>query len=310
MEVKCDLCFTTVKRRNDLAKHKKSEMCKKIHNTIETIKQEKDKQINKLQENFNIIQNKLEIQKYDSKMLLTENNKMQNKISTLEIQLKESLNKYEDLRKIIEKVATKSTNTVKNYTHNNYLNYISTEPIKFNEFPKQLKNIINCDTVMYDDDDFHNHIVDNILKDKTGKDKVLCTDINRKNFTYKDEKSGELISDPELERLREQLKKGTDIRKIRRDLLEKLVNEYEENGCVGTDPYKIFSDTIQKLNFGSPFVDHIAKKTYVKSKSNKNNNNENNIEEIDNEMEDELDDIEDDEFDEYKKLKAEFEEEC
>ena len=61
---------------------------------------------------------------------------------------------------------------------------------------------------MYDNDDFHNHIVDNILKDKDGKDKVLCTDINRKNFTYKDEKSGELISDPELERLREQLKKG------------------------------------------------------------------------------------------------------
>ena len=120
---------------------------------------------------------------------------------------------------------------------------------------------------MYNDDDFHDHIVDNILKDKNGKDKVLCTDINRKNFTYKDEKSGELISDPELERLRDQLKKGTDIKQIRKDLLEKLVTEYEENGSIGIDPYKQFSEIIQKLNFGSPFVDHVAKKTYVKTKN-------------------------------------------
>jgi hypothetical protein len=135
------------------------------------------------------------------------------------------------------------------------------------ELPKQLKNIVNCDTVMYDDEDFHDHIVDNILKDKSGKDKVLCTDINRKNFTYKDETSGELISDPELERLRDQLKKGTDIRKLRHELLEKLVTEYEDNGSIGIDPYKRFSDIIQKLNFGSPFIDHVAKKTYVKTKN-------------------------------------------
>jgi hypothetical protein len=119
---------------------------------------------------------------------------------------------------------------------------------------------------MYNDNDFHDHIVDNILKDQNGKDKVLCTDINRKNFTYKDEKSGELISDPELEKLREQLKKGTDIKLIRRELLEKLVIEYEENGSIGIDPYKKFSEIINKLNFGSPFIDHVAKKTYIKQK--------------------------------------------
>lgn len=67
---------------------------------------------------------------------------------------------------------------------------------------------------MYDDDEFNEHIVDNILKDKNGKDKVLCTDINRKNFTYKDEKSGNLISDPELENLRDKIKKGINIKKI------------------------------------------------------------------------------------------------
>jgi hypothetical protein len=166
---------------------------------------------------------------------------------------------------------------------------------------------------MYDDEDFHNHIVDNIFKDKNGKDKLLCTDINRKNFTYKDEKSGELISDPELERLREQLKKGTDIKLIRRNLLEKLVNEYEENGSIGIDPYKQFSDIIQKLNFGTPFVDHMAKKTYVKTK---NTDETNKIEEIkkDNLQSDEFSvEIQniDESFDEeeYQKLYEEFKEE-
>jgi hypothetical protein len=178
-----------------------------------------------------------------------------------------SLEKYnESFKNIVEKAATKTTVKNNNYTHNNYLNYISSEPLKISEMQKQLKQIVNCDTVMYDDNDFHNHIVDNIFKDKDGKDKVLCTDINRKNFTYKDEKSGKLVSDPELERLRGQLKKGTDIRQIRKDLLEKLVNEYEENGCTGIDPYKKFSDIIQKLNFGNPFIDHVAKKTYIKTK--------------------------------------------
>ena len=147
------------------------------------------------------------------------------------------------------------------------MNYISSEPLKISDIPKQLKQIVNCDTVMFNDNEFHDHIVDNILKDKNGKDKVLCTDINRKNFSYKDEKSGELVSDPELEILREQLKKGTDIKQIRKDLLEKLVTEYEENGSVGIDPYKQFSEIIQKLNFGIPFVDHVAKKTYIKTKN-------------------------------------------
>jgi hypothetical protein len=162
---------------------------------------------------------------------------------------------------------------------------------------------------MYDDQDFHDHIVDNILKDKNGKDKVLCTDINRKNFTYKDEKSGKLISDPELERLREQLKKGTDIRQIRKDLLEKLVNEYEENGSIGIDPYKQFSDIIQKINFGTPFVDHMAKKTYVKRcPSHKSNNSIEDNCNINEESVESVESVELIDYDEqeYQKLLKEF----
>jgi hypothetical protein len=257
----CEICETQITHYQNILKHKKTDKCQYIKSLLDKrdkVNEEKNNNIQKENEKLKLENEKL---KLENLKLNEENNKKDYEIKLLQ-------EKYEDLRKIVEKAAVKSTKTVKNnYTHNNYLNYISSEPLKISDISNQVKQIVNCDTVMYDDNDFHNHIVDNILKDKNGKDKVLCTDINRKNFTYKDEKSGELVSDPELERLREQLKKGTDIKQIRKDLLEKLVTEYEENGSVGIDPYKQFSEIIQKLNFGIPFVDHVAKKTYIKTKN-------------------------------------------
>ena len=254
----CNLCNAKLSSKKDIIKHQKTKKCQEIHIFVMS-------QINKFNNEITIYKNEID-------SLTKEKNLLQKKIEEQETKIKTIQEKYEDLRIIVEKAATKSTNTVKNYNHNNYLNYISSEPIKFNELVSQVKQIVNCETVMYGNNEFHDHIVDNILKDKNGKDKVLCTDINRKNFTYKDETSGKLISDPELERLREQLRKGTDIKQIRKDLLEKLVTEYEENDCIGTDPYKQFSEIIQKLNFGTPFVDHVAKKTYIKTKNEIQNN--------------------------------------
>jgi hypothetical protein len=273
----CEFCESCVSKHN-IAKHKKSETCIKIQNIIRKytisynfLKDENDtlkKSIFNFEKNIEIYKNQIKILEKSS----------------------------EEYRKIVEKAATKTT--IKNYQHNNYLNYISSEPIKFSNLKNELKNIVTAKSIMYDDNEFHEHIVDNILKDKSGKDKVLCTDINRKNFTYKDEKSGELISDPELERLRDELKKGTNIRQIRKDLLDKLVTEYEENGCIGIDPYKQFSEIIQKVNFGSPFVDHIAKKTYIKSK--------NNVEYKENNKLDYNDVTEFEDEEEYQKLLKEF----
>ena len=157
-----------------------------------------------------------------------------------------------------------NNNNKKNtYTHNNYLNYISKEPLKFSEIQKNINKFVTPKTMMLDNDDFNDHITVNILKDEQGKDKVLCTDINRKNFTYKDETSGQLISDPELEKLREQLIKSSDNQSLRKDLLDKLIKKYEDTA---TDPYLKFADYLQNLHFGQPFVEHVAKKTYIKTK--------------------------------------------
>jgi hypothetical protein len=241
MSYKCEYCENSFINKCHLTRHQKSETCLKIQKIIHSLKETYQNKINSLVE---------------------ENSQLKQTVFSLEIKLNETTDKYEDLRKIVEKAATKTT-VKNNYTHNNYLNYISSDPLRLSEIPEQLKQIVNCETIMYDDTEFHNHIVDNILKDENGKDKVLCTDINRKNFSYKDERSGELISDPELEKLREQLKKGADMKSVKRDLLNNLIKQCEETGG---DPYKKFYDILQKLEFGTPFIEHVAKKTYIKTK--------------------------------------------
>ena len=298
MNYNCEICnvnFTTKKRYNT---HQETEKHKIISNLFENWKIKHKNETQEMENKYNELKIQLEISKQES--------------LDKDKQIKLLQEKSEEYRKIVEKAATKTTikNNNNNYT-NNYLNYISSEPLKFKEIKEQAKKYINSVSIMYDDEDFHDHIVDNILKDKSGKDKVLCTDINRKNFTYKDEVSGKMIYDPELERLREQLKKGTDIRQIRGELLEKLVSEYEQNGGVGVDPFKQFSEIIQKLNFGNPFVDHVAKKTYVKrcasndspvcgiSLETKNTD----LELIDNNFKNEFNEQDEEE---YQKLLAEF----
>ena len=310
MNYNCEICninFTTKRR---LITHNESEKHKTVLNLHDSLKIKYDNDKKIIENKFNELKQELENK---NKELLEKDKEIEDR----DKQIKLLQDKSEEYRKIVEKAATKTTvNNNNNYTHNNYLNYISAEPLKFKEVKEQAKKYINSVSVMYDDEDFHDHIVDNILKDKSGKDKVLCTDINRKNFTYKDETSGKMIFDPELEKLRDQLKKGTDVKKIRATLLEKLVNEYEENGCIGIDPYKKFSDIIQKLNFGNPFIDHVAKKTYVKTKNtnlqtikNKDNeiNNENKNNKNNNDYEyDESSGRIFDEEEEYKKLLEEF----
>ena len=246
--IECEFCTSSVSKSN-YSKHRKTDLCKNINSIIEKYKNENISKIDELNK---------EVDRYKKDISV-----LNNKILFLETQLKDVNEKSDEYRKIVEKAATKTT-TVKNYTHNNYLNYISSEPIKFSELPKQLKDVVNCESVLYDDDVFHDHIVDNILKDENGKDKLLCTDINRKNFSYKDETSGELISDPELERLREQLKKGADIKSVKKEVLSKLIDKYEGTS---KDPYLKLYEMVKKLEFGSPFVEHVAKKTYIKTKS-------------------------------------------
>lgn len=256
----CEICGSSTSTKSNMKKHKESDGCQRIKKDIEYSNNinAQNKTIKELSEHIDMIK--------------SENVKLENKIKTFELEILNKDNEIENLkekceeyRKIVEKAAVKTNvkTNVKTYNRNQYLNYISSEPIKFSELNKQMENVINHNTLLYDDNVFHDHIYNKILKDDKGKDKVLCTDINRKNFSYKDENSGQLISDPELEKLRDKMKNGTNIAKIKSELIQKLIKKYEGTT---TDPYDVFLEIMKRLNFGLPFVDHVAKKTYVKTK--------------------------------------------
>ena len=49
--------------------------------------------------------------------------------------------------------------------------------------------------------------------------------------------------------------------------IDKLIQKYEGTS---TDPYNKFYEYMQNIQFGTPFVEHIAKKTYIKTKPNNN----------------------------------------
>ena len=250
--INCEYCeniFVSVKQ---LSRHQKSESCKKIKFL--------------LNKNANILKNEIILLKNQLDIIKKQNDEKDNIINNLK-------EKSEEYRKIVEKAATKSTKIVNNNNNNNnkntynhnYLNYISQEPLKISEIQKKISKLVTAKTIMFDSYDFNDHITQNMLRDENGKDKVLCTDINRKNFTYKDEISGQMVSDPELERLREQLIKGSNKKSLKKDLLDKLIKRYEGTGV---DPYNKFYEYLQNIQFGTPFVEHVAKKTYVKTKPN------------------------------------------
>jgi hypothetical protein len=285
--INCEYCENNFLNIKQLTRHQKSESCKKIKYLLE-------KNTNILKIQIIELKNKLDtVQKI--------NNEKDNTISILK-------EKSEEYRKIVEKAAVKSTKTVNNnntYNRNNYLNYISKEPIKFSELQQNISKLVTTKTIMLDNDDFNEHITQNMLKDENGKDKVICTDINRKNFTYKDEKSGKLISDPELERLREQLIKGSNNKMIKKNLLDKLVKKYEGTNI---DPYNKFYEYLQNIQFGTPFIEHVAKKTYIKTKSNSNKNINTNDQEEDDGYEECEDNDDFEKIDKlYHQLKEEFE---
>ena len=96
MEVKCDLCHLIVKRKTDLARHKKSENCKKINDIIKLILLEREN---------------------NSKERENENNNLKKQISTLikenedkDKQIKLLQEKSEEYRKVIEKIAITKNN--------------------------------------------------------------------------------------------------------------------------------------------------------------------------------------------------------
>ena len=229
----CDFCGVSCITKYKLSAHQNTERCKFIQNKLNNLKNENQK---------NVLE-------------------YEHKIQKLEYDLKNALAMSDEYKKIVEKAVTRPTSITNNKTEN--IVYLSSEPIKFSNMREQLSNIINIDNITKSDTKFNNLIFTNILQDNDGNDKIICTDVSRNKFQYKDENTGELVHDVKLEKLRTKLCEGVDKKKVYKELLDYLFSFYGDDGEA---IYEKFNNLKRKLEFNCSFMKYVGNKTYNKNR--------------------------------------------
>ena len=243
----CDICNIILVSKQKYENHVKSKKHIEIYNVSEKYQQ-------KLQELENI-----------NKVLMNENNDLKHKNEMLNMELSNLKATSSKFEKIVEKAALKSTSVTTNNINNttNLLQYLSNEPIDFSSISEQMTKL-GPFRAKKGEKIFNEQIRKTILQDTNGNDKVVCTDIARGNFAYKDDKTDELVYDPLLEKLREQLRNGAKEAEILQELNDMLELKY------GNDPDNVnmrlaeFNRARKNLNFTDKFARYIARKTYKK----------------------------------------------
>ena len=181
-------------------------------------------------------------------------------IKELEDRLIRAEGSCEDFKSIVEKAALRPTTATTNHLNQsrNYLQYLSSEPISFSTLEARMPSLVTAEALMRGPRRFNKMLTTAILEDSEGRTKVLCTDQARKQFTYKDEKSGELISDPSLERLRERMRAGIDYGTLYVEVLEELDSCDGDKTGNPAQAHRI----LHRARFEAPFVNHVARRTY------------------------------------------------
>jgi hypothetical protein len=245
MSIVCELCPFSTSHKPHFDRHCQSE--KHIHN-----QRMFDEMETKHKEDKAATIECLFVLEEENRQLRENNRELQRTIDNL----RERADEY---KSIVEKAALKATtvNNIKNTKTTNVLNLISPEPIDMKTFKTEMPKLITVESVLTNDKRFNNMIQSSLLQDENGKDKVVCTDIARKHFQYIDEGTGDLVSDPSLERLIDAMKKGVDYRKLSTELLEEL-------NAIGGDPVenRLEAQRLMKRARFQTFPTHMAKKTY------------------------------------------------
>jgi hypothetical protein len=231
----CDKCGSIIARSKDMDRHQRTEPCQLRH---------------------------------QARIQAAENATLREQLATISAehqafkseidQIKGELRGKDDLRKIVEKAALRPTTSTNVNKSRNYLQYISPEPIKSSTFRDTLPAIVTAEAVMSGKHRFNKIITTALFEDLTGRSKIVCTDQARKQFSYMDEKSGELISDPSLERLQDLMRKGINYGTLYDEVVEELDFRHGKNDNHTEQAHNI----LIRAKFGVPFVNHVAKRTY------------------------------------------------
>lgn len=124
----------------------------------------------------------------------------------------------------------KQPKIVYNKTTNKILNYLSSEPIDFSK----AQSFLTAELAARGPEMIATAVHDNLLMDKHGKPKVVCTDPSRNKFKFKDPETGELMDDLNLEQTRRKINSQTDFKQLKQDCLDLAQNEAADNECVAT----------------------------------------------------------------------------
>jgi hypothetical protein len=226
MSLECRFCGAHVSQLNNLPRHQSSEACRKV----QSLRDEYEKRIQELEaENLN-----------------------------LQAELKASHEKSSEYRSIVEKIALRPTTTNINKSRNYLLQCLAPDPIKISTLKTEMPKFATMEAIMAGEHRFNKIITTALLESNEGKFKVICTDQARKQFTYKDEKSGELISDPHLERLSDHMRKSVNYGALFNEISEKL----KEDGIPEKDNAEQTHKILLRAKFRAPFVRHVAKRMY------------------------------------------------
>lgn len=222
----------------------------------------------KIKDNMNALKiNQIELQLEDQKaQFILQLEEKDEKIKRLEQELVTAHALVEQSNKILEKAAMRTTHTTINSNTNNILQYLSSEPIRFSTLSEDFSKMMGLDRINVTGEDFAENVRKSLLQDNEGNNKLVCTDIARGNFAYKDEQSGMVIYDPMLDSLREKLRKGCKRKIILNELREELDRKYGNSEDNADKKSREFARACVNLQFEEKFVKRVARRTYYKTK--------------------------------------------
>jgi len=232
MVYKCEPCNYECDQKGGYEKHIETEKHKKTVELFKLIEEQKrtieecKTALQKQKENYEC---QLQKQKESYECQLDNKDKAQMKRIIAEANLITKCAILERTNETLARIAEKPVNITHNNTNyktiNNILNILSPEAIDYT----QVNNIITAEVASRGADAIATAVHDKLLTDGNGKPKVVCTDPSRNKFKLKNELTGELMDDQNLENVKTNIRHQIDFNTMKRDAIRVAEMEATNN---------------------------------------------------------------------------------
>ena len=266
MELKCLACSYEAKTKTHFKIHQRSEKHRQNQTRYDQIIESDNLRGQleaKILESLEL-KNQLEAKTVAFTNLKTQFEVNHTKITYLEKDITNLTEQRDQFKTLVEKAVIKPNivNTSQRVmTNTNMTNnlILSSEPIRYSTLKEDTRKHITAEVVLQGDKKYAETVITNFLQDAEGNSKVICTDLSRQNFQYQDEKTGKIMSDPQLSRFKkafsECIYKNSE---LRADLYEATRLETKDN----EPDAELAMNHLFRASLSSKVIKYIAKKTY------------------------------------------------